>query len=136
MHLFSYSLLADVPAHVAAQSGALKAIPEYTNTGCWIKHLNLRTLLGPASASVNMTVEICASFCTGYQYFGVEYAQEVRSIHLLSLAKTLAADDSKASFSGAIVTIRLQEEPLIPPSLIVILLVAVIRPRIMVATIS
>jgi hypothetical protein len=77
MHLFSYSLLAAVPALVAAQAGAFKAITGYTNTGCWTEPLNARTLTGPASASVNMTVELCASFCTGYQYFGVEYFQEV-----------------------------------------------------------
>jgi hypothetical protein len=77
MHLFSYSLLAAVPAFEAAQARAFKAVTGYTNTGCSTEPLNARTFTGPASASVNMTVEICASFCTVYQYFGVEYFQEV-----------------------------------------------------------
>lgn len=36
--------------------------------------IQARALHGASQVGVNMTVEMCASYCSGFNYFGVEYA--------------------------------------------------------------
>ena len=38
--------------------------------------IEARTLHGASQINGNMTVELCAAYCSGYYYFGVEYANE------------------------------------------------------------
>jgi WSC domain len=55
---------------------ASASMPAYTYVGCQSDSGNARTLLSLVVTSPAMTVELCTSFCAGYSYFGVEYADE------------------------------------------------------------
>ena len=46
--------------------------------GCYNEVPNSRALTAAklTSAQTNMTVEVCAQFCSSYTFFGVEYASE------------------------------------------------------------
>jgi hypothetical protein len=53
------------------------ALSAYTYIGCQTDNVNARTINAKSQApNYGLTVEICATFCAGYTYFGVEYAQE------------------------------------------------------------
>lgn len=43
---------------------------------CWTDSVGARALSGPSEIQAGMTVEMCAAFCDGHAYFGVEYANE------------------------------------------------------------
>ncbi|EFE33119.1 uncharacterized protein ARB_07870 [Trichophyton benhamiae CBS 112371] len=51
-------------------------IPGYNYTGCYSDSPSNRTLSGSFTYNEKMTVELCASFCNGTKYFGVEYFSE------------------------------------------------------------
>lgn len=44
--------------------------------GCYSEASNTRALSAKATAASAMTVELCAAFCAGYAYMGVEYSSE------------------------------------------------------------
>lgn len=44
---------------------------------CHSDNTTIRTLVGGYTATTDMTLEKCAVYCGGYQYFGVEYYSEV-----------------------------------------------------------
>ncbi|KAL8832686.1 MAG: hypothetical protein Q9170_004784 [Blastenia crenularia] len=48
----------------------------YTSQGCYSEGTSGRALGATYAANNSMTVEICAGFCKGYTYFGVEYSSE------------------------------------------------------------
>ncbi len=77
--VFISLLMTAVPALVAAQNGFFPAIARYTSQGCYNEPVGMRALNLAATASVNMTVQLCARFCSGYTYFGTEYGEEVCS---------------------------------------------------------
>jgi len=53
---------------------------QYTSIGCYTEATTGRALSAKSySDSTEMTVEICLAFCSGYEYAGVEYGQEVCS---------------------------------------------------------
>ncbi|KAL2129233.1 hypothetical protein VTI74DRAFT_8062 [Chaetomium olivicolor] len=57
------------PANVPSIAG-------FTYKSCWVDDVNARVLSGKEVRSDDMTVEKCAAFCQGFQYFGVEYSRE------------------------------------------------------------
>jgi hypothetical protein len=64
----------------ATQSSPVASpISAYTYVGCQTDNVNARTLSAKSQVNNGLTVEICASFCSGYTYFGVEYGQECTS---------------------------------------------------------
>lgn len=45
--------------------------------GCYTEGQNYyRALTGPSFGSDNMTIESCASYCSGYKYYGLEFASQ------------------------------------------------------------
>jgi hypothetical protein len=48
----------------------------YTYSGCYVDSVASRLLSGKSSSSSSQTYANCASYCDGYQYFGVEYGGE------------------------------------------------------------
>ena len=48
----------------------------YAFQGCYTEANNSRALTGAFHSNDAMTVESCASYCSGYAYFGVEYGRE------------------------------------------------------------
>ncbi|KAL8699379.1 MAG: hypothetical protein Q9201_006037 [Fulgogasparrea decipioides] len=62
--------LPDVPPSILPSIGA------YNYTGCFSEGVGGRALGAAQTASDDMTVAYCASYCSKYQYFGIEYANE------------------------------------------------------------
>jgi hypothetical protein len=48
----------------------------WTWYGCQTEATNMRALNSATFAADSMTLEACATYCTGFTYFGVEYARE------------------------------------------------------------
>lgn len=44
--------------------------------GCMTEATDARALSGQTTATDTLTLELCAEFCNGYTYFGVEYGRE------------------------------------------------------------
>ncbi|KAF2439634.1 heme peroxidase [Karstenula rhodostoma CBS 690.94] len=49
---------------------------DYSFQGCYYDSLNPRALSAHSTAADNMTVDLCASTCSQYHYFGLEYERE------------------------------------------------------------
>ncbi|KAH8885616.1 WSC-domain-containing protein [Thozetella sp. PMI_491] len=47
-----------------------------TYFGCRTEGLGVRALSGASTANASMTLDLCASFCSGFKYWGTEYGQE------------------------------------------------------------
>ena len=64
-----YSLAPTGPQAVLKAGG-------FAYQGCYSEATNTRALSAKQTAASTMTVEVCAAFCSGYTYMGVEYSQE------------------------------------------------------------
>ncbi|KAN0098799.1 WSC domain containing protein, partial [Hyaloscypha variabilis] len=51
-------------------------ITTYSTMGCYTEATNKRALSLLSTTNDDMTVEICGTFCIGFDYFGVEYSRE------------------------------------------------------------
>ena len=51
-------------------------VGDFKYQSCWTDAVGGRSLADTVEASSDMTVEMCAAFCDGYAFFGVEYATE------------------------------------------------------------
>ncbi|KAL8936038.1 MAG: hypothetical protein Q9216_005133 [Gyalolechia sp. 2 TL-2023] len=54
----------------------VQTVGSYTHQGCYSEGTNTRALGDTFVVNSTMTVEVCAGFCKGYTYFGVEYSSE------------------------------------------------------------
>lgn len=52
-----------------------QSVGPYNYTGCYTE-TTPHALNGPTTATADMTIEKCAAFCTGFKYFGLEFANE------------------------------------------------------------
>jgi hypothetical protein len=64
-------------------------ISGYSYVACWTDNPSDRTLSALSEVNYALTLEMCASFCSGYTYFGVEYWRECKSNALYSLLQDL-----------------------------------------------
>jgi hypothetical protein len=71
--------------------------PGYATTGCYTEATNMRALSGATYINNGMTVEICASACSGFAMFGVEYGHECYCGASLN-SGSLSAPTSECSF--------------------------------------
>ncbi|KAJ0324077.1 hypothetical protein Brms1b_001324 [Colletotrichum noveboracense] len=63
--------------YFGTEYGRESTVAAYNLTGCWTEGNGVRALSQNSYASHdNMTLEICAAFCSGYKYFGTEYGGE------------------------------------------------------------
>jgi len=72
------------------------AIAGWTYYGCVLDQGNPRTLAGDSTAAADMTLEACAAFCAGYDFFGAEYGSQCYCGYALGAA---AANESAADCS-------------------------------------
>ncbi|ENH67518.1 WSC domain-containing protein 2 [Fusarium oxysporum f. sp. cubense race 1] len=83
--------------------------------GCWTEGFLIRALNSKATASDDMTLESCASFCSGFTYFGTENSREcycgnqlnfgsIQALNQKDCSATCAGD--KTDYCGG--TLRLQ----------------------------
>jgi len=54
----------------------------FSSVGCYTEATTGRALTGGSLANDDMTVEMCASYCGNFTWFGVEYARECTSLTL------------------------------------------------------
>ena len=54
-------------------------VAEFTFVGCITEAIGVRALSSDTYSDDDMTLESCAAFCTGYNYFGTEYGRECKS---------------------------------------------------------
>ncbi|KAK4158857.1 WSC domain-containing protein [Cladorrhinum sp. PSN259] len=64
------------PFSSAIEHRAVPTIPGYNYTGCYTETSGVRALNGSSYYDDTMTAQKCASACTGFKYFGVEYGRE------------------------------------------------------------
>jgi iron transport multicopper oxidase len=63
---------------VSVPTGTPAIVPvvgPYTYIGC-VNDIDTRLLTADHTSSNDMTIEDCAAYCSGYQYFGLEYTRE------------------------------------------------------------
>ncbi len=66
----------------------------YISQGCWAEPAQGRALSDDSMAEDSLTVEACAAFCDGYQYFGAEYGRECYCGDVLNGTAAAARDCS------------------------------------------
>jgi hypothetical protein len=65
------------PYKVTSLRRAVADVPGYDYMGCYTEATDTRALSGKTYYDDLMTPEKCATACSGFLYFGVEYGQEV-----------------------------------------------------------
>jgi hypothetical protein len=60
----------------ASSTPTASSVGDYTYYGCQTEGTNTRALSAKSYAADSMTLESCQAFCSGYTYFGTEYARE------------------------------------------------------------
>ncbi|TVY35500.1 WSC domain-containing protein [Lachnellula subtilissima] len=75
-----------------------QTIGNWAFQGCWTEITNARALAGLAYANDSMTLESCASFCTGFKWFGAEYGRECYCGNTLGTGSIKAANQADCSF--------------------------------------
>ncbi|KAH8892639.1 galactose oxidase [Thozetella sp. PMI_491] len=80
------------------QPGTVDSV--WTWYGCQTEGTNARALSSKTFAADTMTLESCATFCSGYMYFGVEYARECYCGNSFSQG-SVAAPATDCSFTCA-----------------------------------
>ena len=70
---------------------------------CWTDSVGARSLAGRSTSEMQagMTVEMCAAFCDGYAYFGVEYANECYCGDELAAGEPAAEADCSMLCAGS-----------------------------------
>jgi hypothetical protein len=87
---------------IAGPPTVVSTVGAYNSIGCWTDSVSARALGGKVPAlGANNTVEGCAAACTGYNFFGVEYGEEVSS------ASTFLKGESNAPGYSATARTRL-----------------------------
>ena len=59
-----------------AQPSDPATVGSYNFTGCYTDNTGGRALTAKSTSGSSMTIESCASYCSGYTYFGTEFADE------------------------------------------------------------
>ncbi|KAL8637618.1 MAG: hypothetical protein Q9228_005132 [Teloschistes exilis] len=84
-----------------ASATATPSPSNYVSTGCYTEAKNSRALTGAAYVDDKMTTELCAAVCTGFEYFGTEYARECYCGNMLQDGSVPApASDCSYTCSG------------------------------------
>ncbi|KAJ0381600.1 hypothetical protein COL26b_000278 [Colletotrichum chrysophilum] len=63
-------------ASATATLAHISAVGQYSLVGCQTEATNGRALQATSTAADDMTLEKCATYCSGYTYFGTEYGRE------------------------------------------------------------
>ncbi len=71
-----YSTTASLPPSPTGTLAAKPTVGKYYFQGCITEGNGARALSSSSTVNDAMTLEVCATFCDGYQYFGAEYGRE------------------------------------------------------------
>lgn len=69
-------LRASTLVYLASLASALPALGDFRFQGCYTDNRDQRSLTGKKLFDPNMTLQMCAATCDGYQWFGVEYGSQ------------------------------------------------------------
>ncbi|KAI4195074.1 MAG: hypothetical protein LQ350_007405 [Teloschistes chrysophthalmus] len=72
---------------------AVQTASTFAYQGCWSEGTNGRALAETNTASNTMSVEVCAAFCKGYAYMGVEYSSECYCANTISIGSAQVFDN-------------------------------------------
>ncbi|KAL9580059.1 MAG: hypothetical protein Q9212_004716 [Teloschistes hypoglaucus] len=72
---------------------AVQTAGTFAHQGCWSEGTNGRALAESNTASNTMSVEVCAAFCKGYAYMGVEYSSECFCANTISTGSAQVFDN-------------------------------------------
>ncbi|KAI0119166.1 heme peroxidase [Daldinia grandis] len=86
-----YSTTASQPAPTATLAPK-PTVSSYVRVGCYNEIPGGRALTGAAYADDTMTLEICATDCTGFEYWATEYGRECYCGNTLDSLSTAAPD--------------------------------------------
>ncbi|CZR61363.1 uncharacterized protein PAC_11259 [Phialocephala subalpina] len=75
-----------------------QVVGSYVSQGCWTEATTGRALSSTTYANDAMTLESCASFCSGYKMFGVEYGRECYCGNTLGAGSVAATNQADCSF--------------------------------------
>ncbi|EGS17224.1 uncharacterized protein CTHT_0065420 [Thermochaetoides thermophila DSM 1495] len=64
----------------------------WSSKGCYTEATGMRALSEQTLASDNLTLEMCAEFCNGYQFFGTEYSRECYCGNVLNTGSVEVSD--------------------------------------------
>lgn len=67
-----FEMTSDIISDTSSSTSSSSAIGSYAYYGCWTEGTNARALAAAMYASDGLTLEVCAEFCAGYTYWGVE----------------------------------------------------------------
>ncbi|KZF20208.1 WSC-domain-containing protein [Xylona heveae TC161] len=67
-------------------------VADFGYLGCYTEGTNSRALTGESSSGDANTVQSCATTCSGFTYFGVEYSRECYCGNVLSAGAVVASD--------------------------------------------
>jgi WSC domain len=74
--LSAVTVTATTTSSSASSTATGPAVGSYTYYGCQTEGTDSRALSAKSYAADGMTLESCETFCSGYNYFGTEYARE------------------------------------------------------------
>lgn len=95
------SIYSNRPPSILTPPTAPLIIGSYAYQGCYRDNNPDRSLTDKSTTSSTLTLESCASFCSGYSYFGTEYASECYCGNSLDSGATLQpASDCTQTCSG------------------------------------
>ncbi|KAH8896901.1 WSC-domain-containing protein, partial [Thozetella sp. PMI_491] len=82
-------------AEISTATGSavtVASVGDYFYYGCYSDNIANRTLQSKSTSSASVSVEFCASYCSDYQYFGVEWSRECYCGSSLLASSTVATD--------------------------------------------
>lgn len=72
--------------------GIPKTVGAFSYAGCYSDSATARVLVGKTTAGSTVSLDTCATFCSAYNFFGVEYADECYCANNLASTSVLHAD--------------------------------------------
>lgn len=75
--LFAGAVVNASPLVPVVKGRAVAVVAGWESAGCYTEATNMRALTGNSYFDDNMDVQKCASACSNFLFFGVEYGREV-----------------------------------------------------------
>ncbi|KAL8970463.1 MAG: hypothetical protein Q9183_001511 [Haloplaca sp. 2 TL-2023] len=91
-HMSLFSNGKQLPSLPNVPPSIMPAAGEYKYNGCYTEGVGGRALSAKQTASNDMTVDYCREFCSGFNYFGIEYASECYCDNVIGNNARLVAD--------------------------------------------
>ena len=79
---------------------AVQTAGAFSHQGCYSEGTNVRALSATSTADNAMTVQKCATFCSGYKYMGVEYSSECFCANTIGAGAAPASSGCNMACSG------------------------------------